>query len=161
MKRTILILTTVLIGLSTFAQPDGPPIHEKKEKLDAMRAAFITEKLNLSAKEAQTFWPLYNEMDDKIHELTFSNREKMMKIHEDGGKETISDDDLNALLEERFDTEIEVAKIKKSYHKKFVEMLGVQKTADLYMAEMEFRRELMKRARGRGGDGNRGPGRER
>ncbi len=98
-------------------------------------------------------------MDNKIHEKTGSIRETMMKMHKNGGKESVSDEELNQLMLDRFDAEVEVANIKKQYHDRFVKMLGVQKTADLYLAEMEFRRELMRKARGRG-EGKH-PGRDR
>ena len=37
----------------------------KRDKIDALRASFIAKKVNFTTQEAQLFWPLYNEMNDK------------------------------------------------------------------------------------------------
>ncbi len=36
-----------------------------KDKIKSLKIAFITERLDLSTKEAQTFWPIYNEYEEK------------------------------------------------------------------------------------------------
>jgi len=35
------------------------------EKLNAYKIAFFTKKMDLSSQEAEKFWPLYNEFQDK------------------------------------------------------------------------------------------------
>jgi Tfp pilus assembly protein PilZ len=39
--------------------------NDKKETIESFKVAFITQKLNLTTKEAQLFWPVYNEYLDK------------------------------------------------------------------------------------------------
>ena len=77
-KRTLYILTISLLlvsGIST-AQPGSG-----KEKIESLKIAFITKRLDLTSKEAQQFWPLYNEYNDKIKaikkNLFPSGREQM------------------------------------------------------------------------------------
>ena len=48
-----------------------------KEKIRAYKVAFLTEKLNLSAKEAQKFWPLYNEFDQQRRFLLVNERQQI------------------------------------------------------------------------------------
>ena len=38
----------------------------KRERIEALRVAFITQKLNLTPDESQKFWPVYNEYQDKL-----------------------------------------------------------------------------------------------
>ena len=59
MKRLIPILV-LLIGLSGYAQRDG----RMNERIKAQKVAFITEKLSLTAEEAQQFWPIYNAFEE-------------------------------------------------------------------------------------------------
>src|SRR5436190_487818 len=58
-----LFLTVLMLFLLniTFAQTDG-----KREKIDALRTTFIAKKVNFTNAESILFWPLYNEMNDKL-----------------------------------------------------------------------------------------------
>ena len=65
MKKALkhIVLTSLLmcfVGVLV-AQPK----QTKREKIAALRVAFITKRLNLTTSEAEKFWPLYNEMNDK------------------------------------------------------------------------------------------------
>ena len=64
----LLFALTMVFGLQ--AQPQGgPPL--PKEKLETLRIAFFSERLNLSPEEAQSFWPVYNAFSEemgKVHE---------------------------------------------------------------------------------------------
>ena len=59
-KYILFALVLMLTINTSFAQAD------KKDKIDALRAAFISKKVNFTASESQAFWPLYNEMNDKL-----------------------------------------------------------------------------------------------
>lgn len=150
MKRGILIAISALFATSLLAQPGEPPLREKKEKVDAMRAAYITNELDLSTEEAQTFWPVYNEMDKKIEKIRMASMEHRKQMKEDGIKpEDLSDDELSKMMEDQFKNESAILAIKQDYHKKFIKVLGTKKTFKLYMAEREFMRDLMRKGKKR------------
>ncbi len=54
----------LFLTVASFAQ-DRPD----REKIKALKVAFITERLDLSSKEAQLFWPIYNEQGSKMEDL--------------------------------------------------------------------------------------------
>ena len=56
----------LLFPFAGIAQQLSP---EQQEKYEALKVAFLTEELSLSSKEAQAFWPVYNEMDEKLTEI--------------------------------------------------------------------------------------------
>lgn len=148
MKTVGLLTLATLISLTAFAQPDD--LRGKKEKMDAMKAAFITRELDLSPQEAQQFWPVYNELDKKIEDLRIGLAEKFINLKRDGKTlDDLSDAELTALMNERLNNDEKIAKLKREYHDKFLKVLGTKKTAKLYMAEMEFARELMRQSRGK------------
>jgi Spy/CpxP family protein refolding chaperone len=147
MKKYLIIAAMMAATAMTWAQPHGH-LREKKEKVDAMKAAYITKMLDLTSAEAQQFWPVYNEMDNQIEKLRIATAEKMMTLRSDGKKiEDLSDDELIKLMNERLDNDEKIAQLRKTYHQQFLKILGVQKTAKLYFAEMEFTRELMRKTR--------------
>jgi hypothetical protein len=53
MKRFVLFAFLFLAGLTIRAQNGN--------RLEALKIAYITNKLNLSPEEAQKFWPIYNQ----------------------------------------------------------------------------------------------------
>lgn len=149
MKRLITLTLAALIAAPLFAQPDKPEhLRQKKEKVDAMKAAFITQELDLTPEEAQTFWPVFNEMDKKIEAYRLKEAEQRMKMLEEGKTlDDLSDDEVKKMMEKRFDDEAAILEIKQAYHDRYLKILGVKRTAKLYMAERKFQRELMRKMR--------------
>lgn len=151
MKTLVYISLLQLIILSAFSQNNQA---EKKEKLKAMKVAFITEKLDLSSDEAQKFWPVYNEYD-KAREELMKNRKGLMKCVKDDSK-VLSDKEAEELADNFIKHETDEAKLMQDYHAKFKKVLSPQKLIKLYQAERQFKNHLLKQL-GNGG-GHRGPG---
>ena len=157
MKKYILLSLFAISATAIFAQPENGPedFREKKDKMNAMKSAYITSELNLSTEEAQAFWPVYNELDSKIEALRMANFDQGMKMRKSGKKiEDFSDEELLKMMKQRLDNDEQIAKLRKQYHEKFLKLLGTKKTAMLYHAEMEFMRDLMRKSKG----GRPGPG---
>ncbi len=115
----------------------------KQEKLEAMKIAFITEKLSLTTKEAQSFWPIYNEYSQKIEKLRKTKRSDLgeLKIN----IENSSDKEIEALLSDVFDAKSKEIELQKEYYSKYTKVLPVKKVALLYQSEYQFKKELLKR----------------
>ena len=64
MKKYILILFVMIGSFSGLKAQDGD--ETRAEKIQALKIAFITQKLQLTADEAQKFWPVYNQYDNEI-----------------------------------------------------------------------------------------------
>tara|TARA_Y100000768_G_scaffold360006_1_gene316931 strand:- start:308 stop:805 length:498 start_codon:yes stop_codon:yes gene_type:complete len=145
MKKILKQLTLVLMmgfPLISIAQDPPGPKPEDFEKIKAQKVSYITSKLELTPEEAQQFWPVYNEFDDKMHELFEKNFKSKPKPHQ---IEELTDEELEKQMEEQFEMQRQELALKEKYHKKYLEILSVKKVAMLYRAEHEFRFELMKR----------------
>ena len=129
---------------------------EMGERIKASKIAFITEQVDLSPEEAQTFWPLYNEMEHKRENITHN----LMKRFKDWDKsEEVSEEQAEEIMQQRFAEEQALLDLKKEYHEKFTEVLPATRVLKLYEAEHRFRGMLMERLRGR--DGEKRPEREK
>ena len=115
----------------------------KHEKLEAMKIAFITEKLSLTTKEAQSFWPIYNEYSQKIEKLRKTKRSDLgeLKIN----IENSSDKEIEAILSDVFDAKSKEIELQKEYYSKYTKVLPIKKVALLYQSEHQFKKELLKR----------------
>lgn len=130
-KRYILVLAAVffMAGVS-YAQPG--------DKVQALKASFITEKLNLSTQEAQGFWPLYNEYTDKIKQGRRTFRKQYGPV-----KEFKSDKEAEDYLTAELKLKQGEVDLQKEYYEKFKKVLGVKKTALLHKAEEEFKKVML------------------
>lgn len=155
-KLSFLTLTLLVTGL-VFGQPNKGK-KPNKEKVKAMKVGYITEKLNLSTKEAQQFWPIYNEFDAKMEEIHQTMRKMRNK---EGGINEMTDAEVEKMINAHDELRQKELNIHKEYHAKFKAVLPIKKVAKLYKADHDFKRDLLKRIKNHKGggkpDGHRGP----
>ena len=144
MKRIILIASTLFVASQIgFAQPNQAKKGDRKEKIEAMKVAYITDKLDLTPKEAQQFWPVFNEFDDKLKDL----RQGRKKDTKDGmdNLDQLSDKEVETLIDSEIGYRQRELDLLKEYHAKFKAVLPARKVAKLYRAQEDFKRELLKK----------------
>ena len=61
MKKILLIAFLVVASTTLSAQ--------NNERIKAFKMGYITEQLNLSTAEAEKFWPIFNEFEDKTQAI--------------------------------------------------------------------------------------------
>lgn len=128
-------------------QPGHETGKQRQERLQAERIAHITAELDLSAEEAQAFWPVYNKASKEQKEANKAVRQKfvaMKKAIEEGA----SDADINSLTEEYLKARSSKKDVMASYHKEFLKVLPAVKVAKLYVAEESFRNKQLHRLGG-------------
>lgn len=139
MKKLILIITLVICA-NSFAQQNG----KMQERIKAQKVAFITEKLNLSAKEAQGFWPIYNAFEAKIEALRKGDlRDVKMKMREGN----VSESEANSLLGKIMSAETEMHNSKMTLMNDLKKVISAEKIIRLKAAEDAFNKKLLERLR--------------
>lgn len=117
----------------------------KRDKIDALRIAFITKEVNLTSAEAQSFWPIYNEYLDKLEAIRKNFRKSYNKsTNYDFKTDKEAEDYINAEIALRQSE----SNLLKEYYEKFKKVLPVKKVAKLRHAEEEFKKELLKQLKG-------------
>lgn len=151
MKKINFITLTLLFGfisLFTYAQHEDCPARQfDEEKINAEKVAFITEKLDLTVSEAQSFWPLHNEFTNKMDQLFVEEHKLYREIKRNF--ETLSDSELTTKTDRIIEINNEKADLTEEYHEKFKEVLPIKKVALLYKADKEFRKHLMHKYKGK------------
>lgn len=159
MKHHLIICILFLsLGLSHSAntQPPSEGMKEKaKEKIEALRKAYITDKLALTEEESEAFWPIYE---------TYKNEEKALysqiKRNKKRGTD-ISEEEASSLIDQKLEIESQIIDLKKKYVQKMKAVIPAKKLIRLERVEKRFRTEVMKRMkdrrdkmkeRGRGGE---------
>ena len=155
--RTLSFAVALLTSIPLFAQEGDmpPPTPERLKESKAQKSAFITTKLALTPEEAQQFWPIYNEYDDKQDALRKEMRELLKGARED---QAMTEAEASQLLEKGLQHRQKEIDLEKSYQERFKKSIGAVKTVRLRKAEHDFNREVLRKFRDRmenrrGGDG--------
>jgi hypothetical protein len=75
--KKILLFLSVFVGISYICAAQPP-----REKIKALKVAFITKELNLTSGEAEKFWPVYNEYFAEIEKVLKGNETDELKKEE-------------------------------------------------------------------------------
>ncbi len=118
---------------------------ERKEQIESMKIAFITQKLALTSYEAKRFWPVYDQYTGELQSLRKDRRERNRDAREDFDK--LSEKEIEKLVDDEMIFRQQELDVIKKYHAQFKSVLPIKKVAKLYRAEEEFKRELLERIR--------------
>jgi len=145
MRKILLIAVFISISATQLVAQ-----RNDKEKIKVLKTAFITNALDLSSKEAEKFWPIYNEYSKIIHKVkNQKNRELRRQVREKGGIDKISDTEATKLLKEHINIDNNVFEAKKTLNTKLDGVIPPKKILKLFKAEHDFNKELLKRFRQR------------
>jgi hypothetical protein len=115
------------------------------EQVQVERIAYFTEQIGLTAEEAQLFWPIYNEMDNKRTALFEERAEIIHKFMNESAK--LYDKQLDEYLNRLTAIQQKEAALPAEYDARFRKVLPARKVMNLYVAEMGFRTYLLQKMR--------------
>ncbi|MBO8470739.1 MAG: hypothetical protein IAB82_02965 [Bacteroidetes bacterium] len=136
-----ILLIAVLSSTAAFSAgaQDRKDGQSWREKIMSEKIAFITNAVGLTPEEAQTFWPVYNQLWEERGEAQFAVMKAYKALAEavDGNRTK----EVPSLL----DTYLSAIKAKdrldNSCAEKYRKVLPDEKVAKLYVAEERFRRQ--------------------
>lgn len=115
------------------------------DKINTLKIAFITEKLSLNTKEAQEFWPVYNEYQEKRNILRRKSHEQIRGKMKDA--DALTEKEAEKLLALHMQIEAEEEVLDNNFLKNVSKVISSKKTLLLLRSEEEFKRQLMKQYR--------------
>lgn len=128
MKQIILIISFICIVLLSVAQPN-----KKGDRIESLKIAHISSKLNLDPSTAERFWPVYNQYESELMQVVMERR----RMNQSDSR---SADDI-------LEQEQKALDIKRKYHTQFQRIISNDQLNTLYSAEKEFRQMLLRKAR--------------
>lgn len=141
MTRLILL---IMLGLGLTIQISAQDRRAGGDRLKSMKVAYITDQLDLTPEESQNFWPLYNELEDKLRQIRKDHRPERIQ-------ENISEAEALDLINKTLESEQRELDLKKEYSQKLQTVISPVKLIRLQKAEKQFKRELLNRAKTRRG----------
>jgi hypothetical protein len=109
--KTLFIILFLIHTLPVFSQEDD------RGKIEALKIAYLTKKLNLSPEEAQRFWPIYNNYAGEIRQA-----------RQEGKRNNTSE----------LQTEEKILGIRKKYNSEFSRAINPEKINTFFRSEKDF-----------------------
>jgi hypothetical protein len=130
----ILLMIDFSVVRSEDQPQDNMPII--REALRANKKLFIAENMDLTVKETNEFWALYDEFQNDLGKVT----DRYIRLVETYAKnyDSLSDEDALKLLKERLTLDEEYQKLNQSYLPKFMKILPGKKVTRYYQLENKF-----------------------
>lgn len=134
--RNILLFLMMFCSLSVMAQQEPEESLRDprgREKIRAAHAAYITERLELTSAEAEKFWPVYREYNEKRRALRQPLREQRIKGQDE-----------KALLDLDLKIKQQELDLEKEYTRRLEKIISAEKVLKLRQAEVDFRRLVLR-----------------
>ena len=138
MKTITSIIFIISFSLISFSQ-------QNRDKIKTLKIAFITEKLDLSEKEAQQFWPIYNAFEDEQFQIRRNSFQGRYKIN----FETITEEEASSLLKEMRSVETKRHALKTKFIDDLTKILPAKKIIMLDKVEDDFKHKMFEEYRRR------------
>jgi hypothetical protein len=161
--KQLLIVCLVFLGFKSsqgqiYPRPsrlDGPPPQsrdfradrpaprnqeERMERLETAKIAFLTQRIGLTSREAEKFWPVYNQYQNELKTLIQQRKGDLQKQNQLPATDKI---------DMQLDMESKVLELKKRYTREFAKVLPPEKIVKLFQAERDFKNELIRELRER------------
>lgn len=143
--RYILPILVFFLTVNVFSQKR---IKHDPDKIKNYKIAYITDKLGLTEKEAEKFWPVYNAHEKKMSELRKEESAKVWKLIR--SKDEISDlseAEAKNVITSMMAMQEKYHKVNKEYAQKLKSILSYKKILQLKVAERGFKRQLFEKLR--------------
>lgn len=135
MRRQVNIFITLILFLCLVNKAGA---QAQRDKIEELRTTFLSKKLELSSAESEKFWPVYNELNDKIkvlkRNLRMSYKNLPANFTEKEAEDIIALENKSKLAE---------AELNKVYNDKLKAIIGVKKLVKLQIYEEEFKKEVI------------------
>ncbi len=126
--------------LSAFL-PRANAQQDRKEQIERLRVAFITQELDLTVEESQAFWPIFNAFRDDKKEL---EREQRKSLRNAKDQSNISKEALLNLNDKIRLNKNELAEIEAKLIEDLLPILGAERCLALMTLEADFRKRILR-----------------
>jgi len=116
-----------------------------REKIDAYKKLYLTDKLKLNPSTETAFWTAYKTYEDSLYKLTRERRQKITKARTDNI--SISDEEFSKMIDNYMNYEKRKVELRGKLISELKEVMSFRKTFMLFRYEEDFRREMMEKLR--------------
>lgn len=146
MKLKLSICCLLFLIFNVFSQEKDK---DKRSQLRAFKIAYISQELELSATEAEKFWPIYTLFEEGQKKLRQEKMRSFMNRIEAGEIAKLTDKEATNFLNQMEQTEYEMFQLRKKFIDNLKVILPPIKIIKLKKAEEGFNKKLLDQYRKR------------
>lgn len=144
-SRNLLFYCLIIFFLGT--RTVSSQNYERIQELQAQKVGFFTKKLQLTTKEAQEFWPVYNDYQVRKNKIIQDRRSTTRYFIQNFNN--LSEKETKEMTEKYMHLMKEESDLLFTYHEKFKEVLPIKKVMKIYIAEEQYKIFLLRQLRNR------------
>lgn len=115
---------------------------ESMREIQSQRIAFFTNAMSLTTEEAQVFWPLYNQYNERKNKL-LEEQKKLIKGFTEERIAVMTKSETEDAANIYIKLQKQESDLIQEYHKKFMNQLPAGKVLKMYKAEKDFMQNLL------------------
>jgi hypothetical protein len=116
----------------------------QRQRIKALKTSYITNALNLTPKEAEKFWPVYNLYTQKIQDLKMDSEMSTQKqIRSAGSIDNITNEQAKKLIAKSLKNQQKITDAKFSMVKELSSIISSKKILLLQKTERNFNRKML------------------
>lgn len=139
-------ITSILLFVFCIVAAQTSLAQRRMQHIEALKVAYISQKLDLTPQEAQQFWPVYNQYEKEMQQLRQQRRQNQLNASQlNSANDAAATKSLNSELS----FEENVVALRKKYKNEFSKVLPPRKVVLLYQAEKEFTNQLIRQLKER------------
>ncbi|MCD6235109.1 MAG: periplasmic heavy metal sensor [Candidatus Marinimicrobia bacterium] len=145
MKTSVKTILLIMILSLPLAAQMHHPMMPSNPRMESMMIYHMTEYLELSPEQAETFFPMMRSHQDKMEACYDKIRALCDKTNQEAGSDTYSEKDLETTLSALQNIEKEILEEKENFILELKPVLSPSQRAKLLFFDEEFRKQLRMR----------------
>ena len=150
-SSSLLFWSWLTISVTAMAQPASSG--NQSERMEALRIAFVTERLSLTPEESKAFWPMHEAFDAQME----SKKEAMRARKEAFDAKTSTDAEFRELVQDLTDEQKALIDLQSQHVIEVADLLGAERALLLSDLKRELAHQVRERLNAPGRNGPRGP----
>jgi len=136
MKHILVLVLIIFIGAhGLYAQPE-----HMKDRIQKARKEYVLKRLGLPDEQQKKFVPLYDDYAKKQHEL----QRQIRQLRFEANSLALTDAELTADIDKLLELKQKDLELEKEYLTKFKTVLNIKQIVEMYKAEKDFVRVVLK-----------------
>lgn len=118
-------------------------LNERRKRMQTRKIAFVSNSLEISPKQSESFWPIYNVYSSELKSIYL--KKKKVRRNYMLNKQSMNDIDLGLVIDSLFNLDQEYLDLKIKYVKQFSNIISNKQMFELYIIEENFKKDLLRK----------------
>lgn len=113
---------------------------DAQDKIEALKEAYLTRQLDLNPKEAEKFWPVYNQYRKDMKKVIDERKQNQLDPNQ---LKNADNKQIEKAMNRNFKLEQQALQVRQKYRQEFQNVLPPRKVMKIYKSEKDFNMKLI------------------